>query len=322
VRSGWAAALPFIERAETLLRGAPDAKRAAEVAGLKLAAARWRKDDQTAREAAATLRRLHSDAGLYAAGAWLFLYGADSDRPLGFVPSDGDQSTRLLTAVTRRSVDEVVQAGLLGLLPEALGQEPGRRIVALPDLLIIEDHGDVRTYPGLAPRCRQVLEAIARGEGARGQLLQAVWGIGHYRPERHDSVIKTTVSRLRSALGDRSAWLVSRNGRYELVPGVEAQLLGPSSLPPRISAGEGVPDPARLSEDGGKQAQRRKRVLHALSTGRASSAGPLARVLGLPLRTVSRELSALHERGLVTRTGSGPATRYHVVPPKGTPKGT
>lgn len=295
---GGAAAAEWTRRAVETLPPDIDAVREAEIAALQLQEARRIGDAHAATTARDRLERSYAD-GLYRAGAWLYALGETS----AFEPAEGDLATPAMRAARLRPVAELVDTGLLGLLAENIGEPPGRRLHLLPDAMIIEDHGDLERLPGLSPRCRQVLEAIARGRGGREDLLDAVWGLRSYRAERHDAVIKTTVSRLRAALGCGGRWIVTESAGYGLVSGVELRRDGHAPMATEHS----------ISPDAGTGNERQRKILEAILRAEVASLAPLARRLGIPKRTLTRELTALKTLGLVERHGKGPATRYRLA---------
>lgn len=302
VREGWAAARALAERAAALLPRGADVAREAEVAALVLGAALWERDEAAAEHAAEWLRQIADEAGLYRADVWLAIHG---QREVDLAESD--EAAETLREVARGSLEAALRARLLGLVPELGGRSPGRRLHVLEDAVLVEDHGEVSRLPGLSPRCRDVLEAIRRGDGTRERMLAAVWGIRSYRPERHDSVIKTTVSRLRSSLGHGGRWIVTDGGDYRLAGGVEVV------RPDRLSV-EPPPDAVRPSVPRvGRRAARWRRVLDRLARVPEATVSELAREVGTSVRTMSRDLSELCSRRLVSRSGAGPATRYRAT---------
>ncbi|MGE0787001.1 MAG: hypothetical protein AB7S26_15110 [Sandaracinaceae bacterium] len=307
VESGWDAARVLAERAAALLPRGTDASRDAEIASLLLGAALASGDDEAADRAADWLTELADQHGLYRAASWLAIYGRRDDLSI----AEGDEWTPAMREVTeaapRTALRRAIRSGLLGLVPHALGREPSRRLVVLDDTLLIEQHGRVERRDPLSPRARELLNAIAHADGRRESLLRVVWGLRTYRPQRHDSVIKTTVSRLRSALGDAGSWIVTRDGGYQLLEGVEL-------VYEDLAAEDSRTDLARSPGPGGRRASRWRRVLDELERSPELTVSELARVLGASVRTMSRDLSHMVAEDIVTRRGAGPATRYRPRP--------
>jgi DNA-binding winged helix-turn-helix (wHTH) protein len=306
-RSGWAAAKTIAERASAELERGIDPAREVELAAVVLGASLHDGDD-TARDRAIEWLRSHVErSSLYRAKAWLAIFG-----PAELEAAEPDRSFPALHAIARgaspaRRAAAAVESGLLGLLPEALALDPGTRIHLRDGSLVLEEHGEVVRLPAPAPRSQDVLFALGVGPCDRQALLASVWGIRSYRPERHDSVIKTTVSRLRAALGDRGAWIETAEGRYRLREGVEVVRRRDVGAAPIADLGE----PSRHAGSVRRHA-RWQRVIAELSREGEATVSELARRLHTSIRTMSRDLSEMHEADLVARAGGGRATRYRV----------
>lgn len=192
-------------------------------------------------------------------------------------------------------VARVVRAGLLGLLPHALGRDPGKRIVLLLDSIVTENQGVVSARPLPSRPSLKLLQELARGYCSRSDLVSAVWGIGRYNPSRHTPVIHTAVSRLRLALGEPD-WIVTHPDGYALAEGVELVAgevqSAPSALPPAASPDE------------------RERVLAYVGSEGPVSSAEVAKALGLSSSTALRLLRKLSQEGLLARQGGGRSTRY------------
>lgn len=301
VRLGWAGAVEHTASARTHSPWGLDPARDAEIEGLRWATARALDDEAQRRDAEAKLRSLAGAQGLARSKSWLALAGpAEGPRPVL------EESLFQAFATARAAdVDGLVADGWWGLLAEATRRQPAQVIHVRGDATLVEDRGDVHCLAPLAPRVRAVLLALAEGEGARDRLLAHVWGIQRYRPERHDPVIKTTVSRLRSALGPRGAWILTGAGGYGLRGGVAVVEGAVSRAATRL-------DPVTSTEHAGtaRRHARWRQVLDSLAEGRELSVAELAAQLGSPVRTVSRDLSAMCDAALLQRVGAGRGTRY------------
>ncbi|MFO0624411.1 MAG: hypothetical protein U0325_02250 [Polyangiales bacterium] len=295
VREGWDACLAHLDAAAAILAGERDPALRAEVLGLRLLAARSRGDASTEARAAASLRALAAESGLRAARQWLDAW-AGASAPAG---SSGVLPP-VLEVVSSRSPALALTRGMLGLIPETLGVVPGRRLHLFADALVVESTGDVTRRPGLSARATALLRALARAEGARGGLFTAVWGLKTYDPARHAGPLKTAISRLRAALGDAQGWVRSTPDGYALDPAVTVCVHDGATEPGARAALR----PADLARN-----DRQRRLLASLG-GREMSVAALARAVGEPQRTVSRELAAMCAAGLLRRQGAGRATTY------------
>jgi len=321
VVAGWAAAAPHLADARRIGAGVIDPPLRAEIAGLELGCATYLGD--AARRAAAIreLEGLVAEHNLYRARSWLFQYdvaasAADSDelartlRPVVATARDGFES--------REATQAVLRTGLWGLVAEASGLPPARRIHLFEDAEVLEAEGEVRRLGGLPPRGRAVLLALARRPLSKETLLASVWGVGTYRPERHDSLVKTTISRLRAALGRGHMWIETVEGGYGIAQGIEVVSHGyelaaePTSLAEltALAGGQG----GETVEDA--RAVRWARLAQELGQTGERSVGDLAAAVRASLRTVSRDLSEMHRQGLVERLGEGRGTRYRARNPE------
>ena len=168
-----------------------------------------------------------AEHNLYRARSWLFQYDVAASA------AEADELARTLRPVvatarlgaeSREATQAILRSGLWGLVAEASGLPPSRRIHLFEDAEVLEAEGDVRRLSGLPPRGRSVLTALARRPLSKEALLAAVWGVPSYRPERHDSVVKTTISRLRAALGRGHMWIETVEGGYGLAEGISRAL--------------------------------------------------------------------------------------------------
>lgn len=305
IRGGWQAARPHIEAAERDLQGEHDPVRRVEVVGLRLALARASGDGRARVEAETELLRIAERGGPARARAWLAVHAEGEVKGRG----EDDTMTAPLAAVSRGSVAAALREGLYGLVPEAVGLAPGRRVHLFEDLTLVENHGDIASVQALSERSRAVLVALAGGACTRASLLAEAWRIRGYAPDRHDTVLKTAVSRLRASLGAAGEWVVARAGGYELAEGVEVvqhEVGGDARV-----ASRGLVVPPRVDERVGRN-DRQRRILAALERTPSATVSEVAASLKEPVRTVSRELAAMCEDRLVARVGAGRATSYRV----------
>jgi DNA-binding transcriptional ArsR family regulator len=193
-------------------------------------------------------------------------------------------------------VRKVVAAGFAGLVSWALERPPGRRIIISDAQLISENHGKVSAQPAPNRPAQKLLFALRLGYKSREQLLAEVWGITRFVPSRHNAVLHTAVSRLRSALGDPD-WVITRDDGYALVEGVEI-------------VGTDTPDDGAWSASLPPPPDDRQRVLEFVSSHGPVSSRDVAQALELSESTALRLLKRLAEEGRVERHGSGRSTRY------------
>jgi hypothetical protein len=295
VTEGGVAALHVLEGLRSTFDAVEDTTLRIEATALRLAMARG--IGAPVEEHVAALRALALSSGIARARAWLLAHGVGDGTPVTLPP--------ILEAMARGTAVSLLRSGLLGLIPESVGLMPGRRFHIFIDALVVEDHGDVVQRPVLSPRSLALLQALASGVCTRSELFRTVWRLQNYDPERHGPVVKTAMSRLRAALGPQGTWVLATQDGYTLVEGevyfhdVVRRPLAP------------LPGARSIPSDAGRNERQRRILDVVLRVGRVT-AGDLALRLREPLRTVSRELSAMCEAKLLRREGAGRGTAYRL----------
>jgi hypothetical protein len=182
--------------------------------------------------------------------------------------------------------------------------------------LVVEDHGNVSVIPDPPEGILRFLGALSDGAlHAKEELLARIWGIGVYRPETHDPVIHTAVSRVRAQLGVRGHWIEASHGGYRLAAGVEVQSPFDEPLPTSSSpAPTATRVPSRALERHSllPVAEERDGLLALLETSGPASSSDVASHLKVSEMTALRRLREHVEQGTVTRDGKGKNTRYRL----------
>jgi hypothetical protein len=278
-----------------------------------------------ARSRAMLLRRLgvlHATTGISRAAVYkaVFDEGAEAADAMRVAEFEEDRTgARLADAWSgnQGSLDKLVRDGHLGLLPIASRVSPEAAIVeTATERFAIAERGKVRIVdevPGGPARLLREIGSVS-GEGrawhGKESLLAKVWGITRYRPDRHDALVHTAVSRLRGLLGTAGHWIECRDGAYRLAPDVAFSSCVPD-VP--VAAAPMWRELTREASTEGDAATREQALLvHLLASGACSTAD-IAVALRVSEMTAFRTLRALVERGLVVRTGKGPSTRYTAV---------
>ncbi len=236
-------------------------------------------------------------------------YEGIEDAQAALVATVRDRSRPLAALFSRR---------LLGLLPQAFGLAPSRRIYIdeAAAQLVVEDHGELTTSELPGTSLLSLLSTLASGPQTKESLITQVWRLNVYRPERHDSVVHTAISRLRAVLGARGAWIRASEAGYTLVDGVAVvSVVGRSVEPVRRIVHERngeseAPPPPRKPRDADKQ----EAILALLQSQGSVATKDVADALKTSEMTAFRLLSAMTGAGLVARVGRGRSTRYRLVP--------
>ncbi len=142
-----------------------------------------------------------------------------------------------------------------------------------------------------------------------------MWGIARYRPDRHDAIVYTAVSRLRGLLGTCGHWVESRDGAYRLAAvafrGLDG---GPAPDPPEVlsAASPGPRLPRRASR------RRGERVLLAqLAQSGPRSTAEIATALEVSEMTAFRTIRGLLDRGLADEDWKGTGHPVRGCPSRG-----
>lgn len=302
LRFGHESALPYLAEARRLLAETDDVTLEAELITIELLDS---VADEAKLERLAFLVRLSGMARARAA-----LERHRRAEHADFPPDDmcEDRCGALVLYAAQKPPDGaefLARAGYYGLIPSALGLLPGKRALLIsPSCVLVEDHGNVRALDDVPDSTRRLLRALACGRREKADLLREVWSLGTYRPNRHDPVIHTAVSRLRAVLGTARHWIEVHDGAYAFAAGVELVELShgsllPPSQPPPSEIATTPPPSLSLFDD----------VRQLLATS-AMSTAEIARKMGVSEMTAFRRLRALLDEGLIVRSGRGRSTRY------------
>jgi len=203
-------------------------------------------------------------------------------------------------------LDKIVAHGLLGLLPHGLGVAPATRVVFdVPrQFFAIEQAGNVSQREMPSEGVLALLRAIASGVRSKEELVNDVWRLKVYRPERHDAMVHTAVSRLRKALEPHVSWVVQADNGYVLAPQVSLLEIGGPVAPRGPIPGEVFP-PARAKSD-----DRRARIVVLARRPQGVVTREVCDLLHISEASALRVLGAMTAEGELERTGQGRSTRY------------
>ena len=317
LRYGPTSMQPFVSEARALLLNRRDIALEVDVLCMELVSAR---DAQEIADVRAALLALHESSGIER--VWLRANTDTFSVPPGVETLEEDRLGALYVACLHASpeiAERLITTGHWGLLPLSLGLSPGQRLMVLGRRVVIEDHGNVSVLSDPSDGTLRFLAALAEGiPRSKEELLGLVWGVHNYRPDAHDPVIHTAVSRLRGQLGVRGHWVEATRGGYRLAAGVqvlspfEPQLTGSlqvtactsNDVLPGSEAVRPTLLPGRPAPDV---------VLSLLARDGPVSSSAVASHLGVSEMTALRRLREHVERGTVSRDGKGKNTRYRLV---------
>lgn len=241
----------------------------------------------------------------------------EPDRNPAFAEDELTPFLRAAAAHDDRALGRMLALGVLGPIPEVLGLVPSKRVILLSseNTVLIEDRGDVwaRTSPPrwLAP----LLDVLGRGDASKEEIVARLWGLRRYVPDRHDSLVRTTIHRLRAFLEPRGDWVTVTARGYGLRVPVHA--VGSSAahdhhetLAPDDDVAEvGLAATARAPAVRALASADRSVLEHLVRVG-VGSVPEIAQSVGLSDSTVLRALRRLVRSRQVKKRGSARATRY------------
>jgi hypothetical protein len=162
-----------------------------------------------------------------------------------------------------------------------------------------------------------VLLRTLAGGASKETIVQRLWGLSRYRPDRHDNLVRTTIHRLRTFLEPHGDWVTVTSSGYGLA--VEVRAIGSfeTNLSEDPALAEGDPLDLPMPRAGGRPREAaathgERIILDRLGVAGSSSVPELARSLAMSESTVLRALRRLVKARRVVRSGSARATRYRV----------
>jgi hypothetical protein len=317
LRYGSASMQPFVGEARALLSERRDIALEVDVLCLELLSAEDAQEVAAVRNA---LLGLHRSSGIER--VWLRANTETFSVPPGVETLEEDRLGALYLACLRASpalAERLIGTGHWGLLPLALGLAPGQRLMVLGRRLVIEDQGNVSVLSDPSEGTLRFLAALSDGVArSKEELLGLVWGIHSYRPDAHDPVIHTAVSRLRGQLGVRGHWIEATRGGYRLAAGVQVLTPFEPEPPARSRAPLRPGNGARARAEPGRHSllpapPAPDALLALLARNGPVSSSAVASHLGVSEMTALRRLREHVERGTVSRDGKGKNTRYRLL---------
>ncbi len=235
-----------------------------------------------------------------------------SDHPMA--PGD-DPLGDLIDVVSREKgfkvelFQKIVQSGYLGLLRKLLPPSDCARVIhlnLLPRTLIIVSDGDIIACDtGSSPKITELLKALSHGPRSKQELVFSIWGY-EYNPLRHDSLLYTLISRLRTLLASAADWLENFDEGYQLRSDVQIVV--------KEHHREGAQTQAVPRGEVTAVSQLNMRQLAIIEHLKANKKWLVPEdcvdLFQTSKVTATRDLSHLVKEGLLLRVGKGRATRY------------
>lgn len=320
-RSGARAAADILDDVSALTdRG--DVAFRAELLAMEAHAARSLGDEARFARALASVRAFLRHAQHHLATSTLALeHGVASDAHRFFAEDEISPVLAAAASHDARELPRLIALGILGPIPEMLGLTPGRRVMFFEreNFVLLEDRGDLVARASPPRWVAPLLRALAGGGASKEAIVAELWGLRRYNPERHDSLVRTTIHRLRALLEPRGEWVVVTPTGY----GIDAEILffgrAPGDRDPDrhlldLSLDDGLephPHPSPVQPATADVASLEARVLALVASGIAS-APEIAKAAGVSESTALRALRRLVDARAIVRRGAARATRYSV----------
>lgn len=223
-----------------------------------------------------------------------------------------------------KAPEMVLKSGYYGLLHKCYNLPFGTQSLIFdlhPGTLILLDKGNVfLKSKGFNSVLRKILVLLKDSPKSKEFLVREVWGYD-YDPLRHDSLVYSSINKIRQLLAPHADWVQLTEEGYFLSPAVKVIIknnLKPAILPKdlKFKTDKLPPAPAkvRLPTKWSKHLKdlnfRQIQILDYLKNDPSISVLELSTKLHISKPTATRDLSKLFELGIVSRVGQGRATRY------------
>jgi DNA-binding winged helix-turn-helix (wHTH) protein len=232
----------------------------------------------------------------------------------------------LLDRVTRgdsKAPQMVLESGFFGLLHKCYQLPFGTQSVIFdlhPGTIVLLDKGNVHLQSkGVNSVLRKIILLIKDEPKSKEQLVQEIWGY-NYDPLRHDTLIYSSINKVRKLLAPHAEWIQLTESGYQIQKSVRIIIkntLKQNSSPlqtaktPQLESKNRKPKiQARWAKYAKDLNFRQMQIMDYLKTHPSISVQELSSRLLISKPTATRDLSKLYDLGILTRVGQGRATRY------------
>lgn len=207
------------------------------------------------------------------------------------------------------SLNEIIRSKVLILIPRFFDFIPGQKKVVVCEpykVFFIIDHEQIQLIEKSMTKSQiHILKCLSQNEMTKQKLIEEVWGY-EYDPLRHDSLIYTSMTRMRRMFGKNKDWLASDDQKYYLAHDVEVEFYGGAKPIERL--------PIEPKEDHGvSDLNYRQLQMIQDPPVQALSVSEYGELWGVTRMTALRDLKYLCDKGWVQKIGVGRATRYLVL---------
>lgn len=216
---------------------------------------------------------------------------------------------------------ELKKNGLLGLIPQVLGLPISFKGIYLGPSrgeIVIFNAGNIKCIDkGVSSSLKKLIQLLEGVEfKSKEFLIKEVWGY-EYQPHRHDSLLHSSIGKIRSFLNENSSWIEWSNEGYRLSPGIKVK----ESSDHRVVFANKEDNDEEETKNSLKDNITHKRILVGLNVRQLKlikvlksndyiGVSEYAKRFRVCKMTACRDLSSLHQSGLVIRVGKARATMY------------
>ncbi|MDD4976095.1 MAG: helix-turn-helix domain-containing protein [Bacteriovorax sp.] len=155
----------------------------------------------------------------------------------------------------------------------------------------------------------KLLQGLTYTNATKEYLIETVWGYA-YDPLRHDSLIHNAIGKLRKILGPVASWIVTTDTGWLWNKKIQLLIDLPEFSSPQTSAKEGRDNENYSTFFPDDLNFRQLKALKTAPQDSGWSVGAYKKSFSISTMTAFRDLTHLHQKGLVIRTGKGRACRY------------
>lgn len=223
-----------------------------------------------------------------------------------------------------KAPEMVLKSGYYGLLHKCYNLPFGTQSLIFdlhPGTLILLDKGNVfLKSKGFNSVLRKILVLLKDSPKSKEDLVREIWGY-EYDPLRHDSLVYSSINKIRHLLAPHADWVQLTEQGYVLSKAVKVIIKNNLKTSPLIKNKlpldvKSLPQKAkvRLAPKWSKHLKdlnfRQIQILDYLKNHSSISVQELSAKLLISKPTATRDLSKLYDLCIVSRVGQGRATRY------------
>lgn len=213
---------------------------------------------------------------------------------------------------------ELKKNGLLGLIPQVLGLTISFKGIYLGPSrgeMVIFNAGNIKCIgKGMNVSLKKLIKLL---EGvdfkSKEFLIKEVWGY-EYQPHRHDSLLHSSIGKIRSFLDENSAWIEWSNEGYRLSSNIKIKETSDLKMIVAHQEVEEIEHSLKNTIPTKRKLMglnvRQLKLIKVLKFQEYIGVSDYAKRFQVCKMTACRDLSSLHQSGLVIRVGRGRATLY------------